>query len=519
MLDLRELYQNAKAWPFEEARKVLQRVQPDACVTFETGYGPSGLPHIGTFGEVLRTAMVRHAFQCLSLQPTRLLCVSDDMDGLRKVPKNIPHPHRLEAFLNRPLTQVPDPFGLYDSFGAHNNHRLQRFLDSFGFHYTFVSATECYQSGQFDEALLNVLHHHQAILDVVLPTLREERRKTYSPFLPISPKTGCVLQVPMEEYRVDQGTVIFRDEDGTLTELPVTGGHCKLQWKVDWGMRWKALHVDYEMAGKDLIDSVTLSSKICRILGAVPPEGMITEHFLDEEGRKISKSVGNGISMEEWLQYAPIESLAYFMYQTPRRAKRLYFDVIPRQVDDYLQNLEAYAQQSPAEQLESPVWHVHEGKPPAITLPLNFQMLLNLASVCHAEDTAILWKFITRYAPEVTPETHPFLDKIVHHAVHYYKDFIEPAKVYRPATPQEAEALRRLSDALAPCQPDPHTLQTVVYEIGKTSQLPDLKSWFSCLYEVLLGQSQGPRMGSFIAFYGIEETRQLIHEALKRCQP
>lgn len=527
-------FENTKAWPFEEARGLLKRVEAqgkEKAIIFETGYGPSGLPHIGTFGEVARTSMVKHAFEKLSGYATELFCFSDDMDGLRKIPENIPNREKLEAFRDFPLTRVPDPFGKYPSFGEHNNAMLRDFLDRFGFSYTFKSATECYTQGIFDETLIDVLRHHKEILDILLPTLGPERRATYSPFLPISPRTGRVLQVAMLEYRVQDGTVVFEDEDGKRVEVPVTGGHCKLQWKVDWGMRWKALGISYEMAGKDLISSVEISGKVCRVLGGVPPSGCITEHFLDEDGGKISKSKGNGLSMEEWLTYAPAESLAYFMYVTPKRAKRLGFSVIPRSVDEYLDYMKAYASQSEDERYENPVWHMHQGTPPqsAFELPVNFSMLLNLASVCNASSADILWKFVTRYQPRATPQEMPFLDTLIHHAVTYYKDFVAPKKEYRKPTETESYALEALWKALETFENSPayaialseggseklgQELQHVVYEVGKEHYPNQLREWFTCLYNVILGQKEGPRMGSFIAIYGIPETCSLIRKAL-----
>ena len=401
MTDLRDHANHANAWPFAEARALLKRVGESVSdkgyVLFETGYGPSGLPHIGTFGEVARTSMVRHAFSLLSDLPTRLFAFSDDMDGLRKVPDNIPNPDMLDEHLGKPLTSVPDPFGTHESFGHHNNARLKAFLDDFGFEYEFMSSTECYESGRFDDALLLVLSHYDAVTDVILPTLGDERRATYSPFLPVCPKTGRVLQVPVLERNVDAGTIVYEDEDGTKVETPVTGGHCKLQWKADWAMRWAALNVDYEMSGKDLIDSVKLSGKICRILGGNPPVGFTYELFLDENGEKISKSKGNGLTVEEWLRYAPPESLALFMYQKPKAAKRLYFDVIPRNVDDYLNHLASLPKQEELKRLDNPAWHIHQGRPPHEEAHLSYNVLLNLASVCHTEDKEVLWHFISRY--------------------------------------------------------------------------------------------------------------------------
>lgn len=457
--------------------------------------------------------MVQHAFSYLSDCPSELICFSDDKDGLRKVPDNIPNPHRLEPFLNFPLTSVPDPFDEFPSFGEQNNHRLCKFLDNLGFKYTFMSATQVYARGDFDQALLQVLAHHQEILDLILPTLRPERRTTYSPFLPISPSTGRILQVRMEEYR--ETTVVFRDEDNTLVEVPVTGGHCKLQWKVDWGMRWKALGIDYEMAGKDLIDSVRLATSVCKILKGTPPETIICEHFLDEEGRKISKSKGNGLSIEEWLRYAPKESLSLYMYNTPQRAKRLYFDVIPRHVDDYLSHLESYPQQETQAQLCNPVWHIHQGKPPLYQAGLSFSLLLNLASVAQGHDKKMVWGFVKRHDPSLSPETHPFLDQLIGHAVQYYRDFIVPTKKFRAPSDVEHHALMAFKAKLAETSPDSTSIQTAAYEVGKTF-FADLKEWFKAFYEILLGQSTGPRVGSFIAIYGIPETIALIEERLSQ---
>jgi lysyl-tRNA synthetase class 1 len=510
----------SRAWPFQEAETLLERLggKPpvSGAVIFETGYGPSGLPHIGTFAEVARTTMVRRAFAVLSDLPTRLIAFSDDMDGLRKVPDNVPGQELLAQHLGQPLTVVPDPFGTHESFGAHNNARLCAFLDAFGFDYELMSSTECYRSGHFDAALKAVLAHYDDIMAVMLPSLRAERRATYSPFLPLCPKTGRVLQVPLIETDVDAGTVVYEDEDGTRVEVPVTGGACKLQWKVDWAMRWFALGVDYEMSGKDLIDSVRLSSRICRILGAVPPAGFTYELFLDEKGEKISKSKGNGLTIDEWLRYASPESLTYFMYQSPRKAKRLYFDVIPRTVDDYVAGLHRFPGEEPEKRLANPLWHIHGGAPPAEDVPIGFAMLLNLASACNAEDKSVLWGFISRYAPEARPENHPVLDGLVGYALAYYQDFVKPEKRYRAPDEQERAALEDLLGSLEAMAPDipAEDIQYEVYEVGKRHGFENLRQWFKALYEILFGQSQGPRMGSFVALYGIDETVALIRRAL-----
>ena len=519
MSDPRTLAENGKAWPFAEARSLLKRLGADVpekgYALFETGYGPSGLPHIGTFAEVARTSMVRHAFQALSDTPTRLFAFSDDMDGLRKVPDNVPDREMMAEHLGKPLTAIPDPFGTHESFGAHNNARLRAFLDEFGFDYEFKSSTECYQSGLFDSILLSVLERYDAVIDVILPTLGPERRATYSPFLPVSAKTGRVLEAPVVGRDSGAGTIVYEDGDGNKVETPVTGGRCKLQWKVDWAMRWAALGVDYEMSGKDLIDSVRLSGKICRILGHAPPAGFTYELFLDENGEKISKSKGNGLSVEEWLRYAPAESLSLFMYRKPKSAKRLTFDVIPKSVDDYLQHLVAYPGLDEHKRLEAPVWHIHRGSPPAEDAHVTFGVLLNLASVCNTEDRAVLWQFISRYRPAAEPQTSPILDRLVDHAITYYRDFVKPGKHYRPPTDEEKTALVDLAEVLEalPGDSTSEAIQTEVYEVGKRHPFPDLKSWFKALYEILLGQSQGPRMGSFIAVYGLEETTRLIRRA------
>ncbi|PWC77824.1 lysine--tRNA ligase [Azospirillum sp. TSH64] len=516
----RDLALQAKAWPFEEARKLVARFAkaPPAkgYVLFETGYGPSGLPHLGTFGEVARTSMVRHAFQTMSDIPTKLFCFSDDMDGLRKVPDNIPNKEMVAANIGKPLTQVPDPFGTHDSFGAHNNARLRAFLDSFGFEYEFQSSTDWYKSGRFDEALLGILRHYDEVMAVMLPTLGAERQATYSPFLPVSPSTGRVLQVPMLERNVEAGTIVFEDEDGRKVELPVTGGHVKLQWKPDWGMRWFGLGVDYEMYGKDLIPSADLAGKICKILGGTPPEGFNYELFLDDKGQKISKSKGNGLTMEEWLAYAPQESLALYMFQKPKSAKRLYFDVIPRAVDEYLTFVDRVHGEEPAKKLENPAWHIHNGKPPAVRSDVSFNLLLNLAGAANAETKDAMWGFIRRYAPDATPENSPFLDSMVGYAVRYYQDQVKPTKQFRAPTDAERAALQDLLVKLdsVPADARADVIQNEVFEVGKAHGFTELRAWFQALYEVLLGQTTGPRMGSFIQLYGIEETKALIREKL-----
>ena len=542
--------QTARAWPFEQARTLLDRVirlrldeadrgrakeliaagKTDEAVkefealsrpvVLETGYGPSGLPHLGTFGEVSRTTMVRNAFRALTEDavPTRLIAFSDDMDGLRKAPTNVPNQQMLIEDLGKPLTAVRDPFGEHESFGAHNNARLRAFLDGFGFDYDFLSSTECYRSGRFDETLLRVLERYDQIQAIMLPTLGEERRASYSPFLPLSPTTGRVLQVPTLERNVAQGTIVFQDEDGRKVETPVTGGHVKLQWKPDWAMRWTALGVDYEMSGKDLIDSVRDSSRICKVLGGTPPDGFHFELFLDENNQKISKSKGNGLAIEEWLRYGAPESLAYYNFQSPRSAKRLYFDVIPKATDEYLQQLDAYQGQDAAKRLDNPVWHVHFGAPPQRGSPVSFGLLLNVVSAGNASDRELLWGFLSRYSPGATPETEPLLDRLAGYAITYYEDFVKPTKRFRPPSEQERAAMEDLVArfrALPAGTTDGETIQNEVYAAGKEAGFEPLRAWFQGLYEVLLGQSQGPRFGNFAALFGLDRTIELIERALR----
>ncbi|SDR52244.1 lysyl-tRNA synthetase, class I [Rhizobiales bacterium GAS113] len=540
------------AWPFEEARKIVARiggVEAAAAagreVLFETGYGPSGLPHIGTFGEVARTSMVRHAFHVLTEDRvrTRLIAFSDDMDGLRKVPDNVPNKEMVRANLGKPLTEIPDPFGTHESFAAHNNARLRAFLDRFGFDYEFMSSTTTYRAGRFDDTLLLMLERYDEVMAIMLASLRAERAQSYSPFLPIHPVTRVVMQVPIEERDVARGSITWRDPaTGERFETKVTGGDAKLQWKPDWAMRWVALGVDYEMAGKDLIDSVKLSAEICRALGAAPPEGFNYELFLDENGKKISKSIGNGLTIDQWLSYGTPESLSLFMYQNPRAAKRLYFDVIPRQVDDYLTFRSKYEGQAIEERLKNPAWHIHAGAPPRLAAEgvgrfganilgagVDYAMLLNLVSASNASDRDTLWGFIKRYAPGVDAQGLPELDRLVELAIRYYEDFVRPTKRFKAPSEAERAALADLDSTLAalPRDADAATIQAAVYEVGRM-HFPDTtgkaktadgrpgvsQAFFQSLYRILLGQERGPRFGSFVEIYGIAETRALIAAAL-----
>ncbi len=519
MTTVRDAAMTSKAWPFEAARGVLKRYEsapPEkGYVLFSTGYGPSGLPHIGTFGEVLRTTMVRRAFEVISDIPTKLICFSDDLDGMRKVPGNVPQQEMLAEHMHKPLTDVPDPFGTHESFGHHNNAMLRRFLDTFGFDYEFYSAREFYRSGQFDATLRLAAERYDDVMKVMLKSLREERAASYSIFLPIHPETGRVLYVPMKHVDAKDHTVTFDDEDGKEWTLPVTGGNVKLQWKPDFGARWAALGVDFEMYGKEHATNTAIYDRICELLGGKKPEHFSYELFLDENGQKISKSSGNGISIDEWLSYAATESLSYFMYQKPKTAKRMHFDVIPKAVDEYHQQLRAYADQDEVQRLNNPVFHIHGHNVPASTMLVPFGMLLNLASVSGAENKDTLWGFIQRYAPDASPDSHPDLDQAAGFAVRYYNDFVKPSKTYRAPSDQEREALEALKSALIEHDGprDDESLQSVVYAVGR-DRFDPLRAWFTALYEVLLGASQGPRFGGFIALYGLEETVALIDRAL-----
>ncbi|MBS0363358.1 MAG: lysine--tRNA ligase [Proteobacteria bacterium] len=543
---------DARSWPFEQARLLLDRIarlrlsdaERDLAATlfaqgkfaeavqtlpalskpviFQCGYGASGLPHMGTFGEAARPTMVRTAFRALTEDaiPTQLIVFSDDMDGFRKIPDNVPNKDMLEEDRDKPVTSVRDPFGEYESFGAHNNARLRAFLDGFGFDYTFMSSTETYKSGRLDEVLLRILARFDAVQAIMLPTLGEERRATYSPFLPISPKSGRVLQAPTLERNVEKGTIVFPDEDGTLTEVPVTGGHVKLQWRPDWAARWTALSVDFEASGKDLVDSVRVSNRVCKALGGEPPEAFHFELFMDENNQKISKSKGNGLTMEEWLRYGTPESLAYYMYQSPKSAKRLYFDVIPKATDEYLQQLDAFnkarADGGNAPAIDNPAWHVHTGAPPAKGSPVSFSLLLNLVSAADASTKDILWGFIERYIPGATAASEPLLDKLSGYAINYYEDFVKPSKTFRAPTDQERAAMTELAAKLKalPAGADAEAIQNEVFEVGKAAGFEPLRAWFGALYEVLLGQPTGPRFGSFVAIFGVERTIALIEKAL-----
>jgi len=518
-------HDSLKAWPFQEAMRLIKNFggfdnfqKPDkGFVLFETGYGPSGLPHIGTFGEVVRTTMVKNAFESLIKCETKLITFSDDMDGLRKVPENVPNKEMLKEFIGKPLTSIPDPFEKFESFGHHNNAKLQSFLDKFNFEYDFVSSTESYKNGKFDDILTSILQNYQEILSIILPTLRSERQNTYSPFLPISPVSGDVLQVKIEEYKIKDNSIIYFDpSNNKKTETIVTGGNCKLQWKVDWAMRWMALNVDYEMCGKDLTDSVDLASKICKIMKKKPPQNLIYEMFLDDKGEKISKSIGNGISVDEWLRYASPESLSLYMFQKPKSAKKLFFDVIPKNIDEYFSHLSKFNQMELKDKYNNPVWHIHRGNPPNFKSEITFNSLLNLVSACNSNEKKVIWGFVNEYNPSLNLRNNPELDSLIQYAINYYNDFVLPCKKYLNITDSNKVIFEDLRKLLLEINPNSSSenIQTEIYEIGKKNNFENLRDFFKIVYQVLLGQEQGPRLGSFIKLYGIQKSIKLIDEVL-----
>ena len=513
--------QSTSSWPFVEARKLVKErqkiYQKKGKITLQTGYGPSGLPHIGTFAEVARTTMMVNAIKQLIDIPTEIITFSDDMDGLRKVPDNIPNKEILEKNLHKPLTSVPDPFKKFKSFGEHNNEMLKTFLDKFKFNYIFKSSTDTYKNGLFNDALLLVLEKYDQIKEIILPTLGKERQKTYSPFLPVCPETGKVLEVPVIEIKKKEGKIIYLNSNKKI-ETEITNGKCKLQWKVDWAMRWYTFDVDYEMYGKDLIESAVLSSKICQTLGKKSPNGFAYEMFLDEKGEKISKSKGNGITIEQWLKYASPESLSLYMYQNPKRAKKLYADVVPKAVDEYLTSIDKYNEQDDKQKLLNPVWHVHNGNPPNEKSIIPFSVLLNLVGTSNATDKHVLWKFIQKGKKDIKIPDHPILDGLVGYALKYFEDIVKPNKKYRKPNDKEKKALQDLVKRLKDCkdQMDPEAIQTIVYSVGKDNGYKEnLREWFKAIYEIIFGDKDGPRMGFFISFFGIKESIELINKHIK----
>ena len=519
MLD-NNLIQSTSSWPFVEIRKLLKDrkdiIKSKKKITFQTGYGPSGLPHIGTFGEVARTSMMINALNHIQKIDHELITFSDDMDGLRKVPDNVPNAEILEKNLGKPLTNIPDPFGKFKSFGEHNNEMLKEFLNKFEFNFIFKSSTQNYKKGNFNHSLLRVLEKYDEIMNIILPTLREERRKTYCPFLPICPETGKVLEIPLIGKNEKNGTVIF-DNNNKKLETNILDGNCKLQWKVDWAMRWFTFDVDFEMYGKDLNESAILSGKICRVLGKSPPNGFAYELFLDEKGEKISKSKGNGISIDQWLRYASPESLSLYMYPNPKRAKKLYSEIVPKTVDEYLSLIEKYPNQKEKDQITNPVWHIHNGNPPKEKIVMPFSMLLNLVGSSNANDKDILWKFINRFHKEIKPKDHPILDNLTEYAINYFKDKVEPNKKFKIPNETEKKSLNNLVKKLETLDQklNPEDIQTIIYSVGKENGYTNnLRDWFKLIYQVVFGEENGPRMGFFVSFFGLKETIKLINDKI-----
>jgi lysyl-tRNA synthetase class 1 len=519
MLD-NNVIQSVSAWPFVEIRNLLKErkdlIKSKKKIIFQTGYGPSGLPHIGTFGEVARTTMMINALHQINKIDTELITFSDDMDGLRKVPENIPNEEILKKNLGKPLTSIPDPFGKFNSFAEHNNTMLKKFLKKFNFEFSFKSSTENYKNGTFNESLKRVAEKYDEIMNIILPTLRSERRKTYCPFLPLCPETGKVLEIPMLNLDKSTGKLIF-DNHGKKIQTDIYNGNCKLQWKVDWAMRWFTFDVDFEMYGKDLSESAILSSKVCKVLGKTPPSGFAYELFLDEKGEKISKSKGNGITIDEWLNYASPESLSLYMFQNPKRAKKLYSDVVPKAVDEYLSLIEKFPGQKIKDQLSNPVWHIHNGRPPNEKIVMSFSMLLNLVGSSNADDKKILWKFINRFHQNVNPESNPILDSLTKHAIKFFKDKLKPKKIYKKPNEKEKKALMKLAQSIEKINDNtsPEEIQTVVYSVGKENGYEkNLRDWFKLIYQVLFGDLDGPRMGFFISFFGVQETIKLIKDKI-----
>ena len=524
--EIKKFAEKSNGWPFVEARNLrdrLEKIERSASkdnntpVLFETGYGPSGLPHIGTFGEVARTNIVRNAFEVLTGKNTKLICFSDDMDGFRKIPDNVPNKDLLEKFIDHPLTSVPDPFEKFSSFGEHNNNMLQKFLDNFKFKYSFKSSTELYKSGYFNETLKLVLDKYNKIMEIILPTLGKERQRTYSPFLPICPQTGIVLEIPVLEIDNKNSKIIF-DNNGSKLEKSILDGNCKLQWKVDWAMRWYALDVDFEMYGKDLIESAILSTKIIKILGKQNPSGFAYELFLDEKGEKISKSKGNGVTIDEWLNYASPQSLSLYMYQNPKRAKKLYREVVPKAVDEYLDFIEKGKTQNDLQKLMNPVWHVHNGSMPEENTIMTFSMLLNLVETSNADSKQLLWKFVKKYKSDINENDHPIFDNLIEYAIKYFNDVIKTKKIYKTPNEKEKVALKALIKSLDNCNDKmaPEDIQTNIFTVGKENGYKEnLREWFKLIYEVVFGDENGPRMGFFISFFGVNETKELIRKKVE----
>ena len=512
--------QKSNSWPIVEAKKILRErkkyIDKKGKIILQTGYGPSGLPHIGTFGEVARTSMVVNALNYLTDLPKEIITFSDDLDGLRKVPDNVPNKDVLNKNLHKPLTNIPDPFEKFKSFGEHNNEMLKKFLDKFKFEYKFMSSTNLYKSGFFNSTLKKILDNYEGIMNIIIPTLGKERQKTYSPFLPICNETGKVLEIPIIEIDKKNSSLIF-DNNGKKLKASILDGNCKLQWKVDWAMRWYTLDVDFEMYGKDLIESAILSSKIIKLLGKNNPSGFAYELFLDDKGEKISKSKGNGVTIEEWLNYASPESLSLFMYQNPKRAKKLYKEIVPKAVDEYLDLIEKSKKQDARELLLNPLWHVHNGNIPSEDNIMSFSMLLNLVETSNASSEEILWKFVKNYKTNVAKNNFPIFNNLIKYSIKYFNDVVKQNKKYKKPNSLEMKALLDLISKLENCSDNmkPEDIQTEIYTVGKNNGYKEnLREWFKLIYEVVFGVENGPRLGFFISFFGRKEMISLIKEKI-----
>ena len=513
-------YKNIKAWPFTEAQKILKKIENNRekiNINFETGYGPSGVPHIGTFAEVLRTNMVRNALKKINNCQSKLITFSDDLDALKKVPEDYPFPEKLSKYINFPLSSIPDFTGKYASYADRNNNLLKEFLNQFNFDYEFISSTEKYKSGDFDQCLLKILENYENISNIILPTLRKERRESYSPFLPICKETGKVLEVSITLVSKEDGIIAYRNHNNKLVETLVTKGNCKLQWKVDWAMRWSALDIDYEMYGKDLIPSFELSKQIAAYINKKVPINMSYELFLDQNGEKISKSKGNGLSIEEWMMYGTKESLALFMYQNPRRAKRLYFDCIPKSMDEYKKNHAGFFHKEHA-QPESPIWHIHEGFIPNYTYPIEFSNLINLVTALNTSDKDTIYNFCLLYIKrKLKQEEQNDLRLIIKLAINYFQNFILPRLKKRKPIQIEKEAIFNLIREIRKSKTElsSEEYQSLIYKYGKQIYPESLRSWFLSLYQILFGSENGPRLGSLFYLYKKEKVIKILEEVIE----
>jgi lysyl-tRNA synthetase class 1 len=512
------------SWPFKEAQKLQKRFFdfPPHPVRFETGFGPSGMPHIGTFAEVARTTWVRHAFESLTNQPTELIAFSDDMDGLRKVPLNLPNPDMLAENLGKPLCDIPDPFGERESYSAHMNQMLVAFLDSYRFDYTFQSSQEAYRRGDFNDGLAVILGRVDEIKQMILPTMSESKRTHWSPFFPICEKCGRIYTTRVTGYHATDNTIdyVCDREDGGFTHCGHKGstsifnGRVKVGWKIDWALRWYSYDIGYEMYGKDLIESAKLSGKIVRKMGKQPPTGLFYELFLDEQGRKISKSVGKGLTIDAWISYAPLESLLYYIFQNPKQAKRLFWGIVPKSVDDYLAGLNQYETLDPDKRPNATIWHLfNQGKTvPTYRSPINFSLINNLISAVGADDIDLILEYLKRYDSSIGNEMS-IMEDLVKKAMNYYRDFILPKKDYRSPTDREKGMLKLLHAKLAGYEGnDEDELQSIPFAVARESD-ESPKAFFKMFYEVVFGQERGPRFGTFVQLVGKEKALHLLKKA------